>query len=291
MLGTKWFLDYSLDVNAIPQGHSKLLYINSVPGPSPQEIQDLVAQAPGSVWYIVGEPNRRAGYAAGDIVDQLHDLYVSIKAADPTALITSPSVLNWDYTCLRPEYHGCSWDLSGREWVEDFRATYLTTYGEEPPVDIWAIDAYPLDWLHLPTVNAQIPIDQISGMRQYLDAIPAHRGKPIWVTEFSLHWGYNCPEPALWPAGCFDFSSDGISPRADAVYQEGAVLQYLTTVYDWLEQNSAPMNIQKWFTFKTYADLLAPTTDGFAGLSLFNSPAPGANLTPVGELFFNRVLQ
>ncbi len=251
----------------------------------------MVAQAPGAVWYIVGEPNRRAGYAAGDIVDQLHDLYVAIKAADPTALITSPSVLNWDFTCLRPEYHGCSWDLSGREWVEEFRGTYLATYGEEPPVDIWAIDAYPLDWINLPTVNAQIPIDQISGLRQYLDTIPAHQGKPIWVTEFSLHWGYDCPDPSNRPWSCLVFTEEGIGPPADAVYQEDAVIQYLTTVYDWLEENATPLNIERWLTFTSYRDLAAPNAAGFAGLTLFDGPAPGAHLTPVGEFFANRVLQ
>jgi len=31
---------------------------------------------------------------------------------------------------------------------------------------------------------------QLMDLRQYLDAIPAQRGKPIWDTELGVHWGY-----------------------------------------------------------------------------------------------------
>ena len=179
-------MDFSYHVDAIPDGHEKLLYIGSLPGPTPQQIQDLAQQAPGSVWYIVGEPNRRAGYGATEVVQQLHDLYTAIKTADPTAKITSPLILNWDYTCI-----GCGGFQSGHDWVQEFRTAYLNVYGTEPPVDIWAIDVFPIDWSNLPTVNHQTPIDQITGLRGYLNSIPEQQSKPIWITELGLHWGWD----------------------------------------------------------------------------------------------------
>ena len=280
-LKIKWFLDFTHDASSIPAGHSKLLYVGSVPGPSLQEIQDVVSDAPGSVWYVSGEPNRR--FSVTEVVDGLHDLYEAIKEADPTAKITSPAVLNWDFTC-----NGCAGYQSGHSWIDEFRAEYLTRYGEEPPVDIWAIDAYPLDWWNLPTVDADIPIDQIAGLRQYLDGIAAHRDKPIWVTEFSLHWGYDCPDHG----GCFVVTEDGkFSPHPDAEYQQDAVIGYLDTVYDWLEQNASAMNIEMWFTFPTFRNLMAPNPEAFAGFTIFDSPSPGAGLTPVGEFFRSRALQ
>ena len=247
-------------------------------------------QAPGATWYIVGEPNRRAGYGASDIVSQLHDLYTAIKEADPTAKITSPSILNWDFTCL-----GCvslipCWEggyQSGRLWVEQFRSEYLSRYGTEPPVDIWAIDVYPLDWCNRPTVNAQIAIDQIAAMRAYLDDIPEQRNKPIWITEFALHWGW---DDWQWGVpGCN--TPDGRPlPSPAGTYQTEQVIQYLRTVFDWLEANAHDMDIERWFTFISYQDITKCNNGAYAGLSLFDGPDPGASLTEVGVFFRNRVL-
>ncbi len=48
------------------------------------------------------------------------------------------------------------------------------------------------------------------------------------------------------------------------------------------------MNIEKWFTFITYADLTLPNEGAFNGMSLFTDPEPGAGLTSVGELLKDR---
>jgi hypothetical protein len=78
------------------------------------------------------------GLAVLDVIESLHDVYGWIKAADPTAKITSPSVLNFDFTCMC-----CGSGIpTGRSWAEEYRTEYLVRYGEEPPVDIWAIDIF-----------------------------------------------------------------------------------------------------------------------------------------------------
>ena len=279
-LGTNWFLDFTSRVEIIPTGHKKLIYIGDLPGPTSQEIQEMVQQAPGSVWYIVGEPNRRAGYGAGDIVAQLHDLYLEIKAVDPTAKITSPSVLNWEFTC-----NGCSGFQKGSEWVDEFRAAYLTQYGEEPPVDIWAIDVYPLDWLNRPTVDHQLAIDQVNGLRLYLDAV-GQQDKPIWITELGLHWGWDDWE--WFVEGC-EVDGNPI-PSPAGTYQTDQVIGYLGAIFDWLDANAASKNIEKWFLLSTYENIETCNSSAYAGLTLFDGPHIGAKLTEVGEFFRDRVL-
>lgn len=277
-LGMRSFLDYSLQTASIPAGYRKVIHVDSLPGPDAATISQTALRYPGATWYVLGEPNRLAGYEARSVVGQLHDLYQAIRAADPTARITSPAVLNWDFTC-----NGCGGYQQGHVWVDEFRAEWAARYsGTEPDVDIWAIDAYPLDWINLPTVNAQIPISQIAGLRAYLDAIPSQRGKPILVTEISLHWGYNPPLG-------FGFPDCGLLPSPVGPYQTEQVKGYLRTVFDWLDANAEPMKIEGWFLYISYRDIAHCSGDAFAGLTLFDGPEPGAQLTEVGRFVRDRV--
>ena len=293
ILDTKWFLDWINDVDEIPEGHEELITILSLPGPSSQRIQEIAELSPGSVWYVVGEPNRRAGYEASDIVTQLHDLYEEIRAADPTAKITSPSILNWEFTCI-----GCSGYQKGSEWLDQFRIAYVAQYGDEfsaehiaqygmgPPIDIWAIDVYPLDWWNLPTVNHQLIIEQIDGLRLYLDAV-GQQDKPIWITELGLHWGW---DDMLFPGDeGYDGSCDPY-PQPAGTYQTEQVIGYLDGVFDWLDANATSKNIEKWFLLSTYENIITCNSGTYAGLTLFDGPNIGANLTTVGEFFRDRVL-
>lgn len=274
-LGTQWFIDYTSNGTLVPEGHDKVLYVDPPSALSMEEVRSLAQAAPGAVWYIMGEPNRRAGFEVVQVIEELHDLYQVIREADPRARITSPSVLNWDFTC-----GGCGGFTSGHEWVDEFRIEYLARYGEEPPIDIWAIDAYPIDWNSLPTVNSQLVIDQIMGMRSYLDGIPEQRDKPIWITEFGLHWGWD--DWLFGVEGC-------VAPTPAGTYQTDAVLGYLTTAFDWLDANAESQGIGKWFTFVSYADITRCRDDAFAGLTLFDGSKPGAELTEVGTFFKDRL--
>ena len=120
-------------------------------------------------------------------------------------------------------------------------------------------------------------------MREYLDGIPGQAGKPIWVTEVGLYWGFD--GLAIIPDG-----QGGYLFLGTGEYHQAEVLDYLTTVFDWLEANSATMNIQRWFLFASYADLVTPNASASAGLTLFDAPGVGAALTPTGELFRSRAL-
>ena len=279
-LGTVSYTDGTDGVMFLPDGHEKMIAITSLPGPDEDEIKSIARNVPGAVWAIAYEPNRRGdAYSALATVGELDRLYSAIKAEDPTARVTSPPVLNWDFTCI-----GCPGFTRGSDWIAEFRSAFVTFLGKEPPVDIWAINVYPLVWAEnlLPTVDTSIPIDQVQGLSDYLDAEYPGQDKPIWITEMSLHWGYD--EIDFNPPGCL-----GRAPAPKGTYQTQQVIDYLTTVYDWLEANAASLNVERWFQYITYRDIHTCNGDGYAGVSLFDGPDIGANLTEVGEFFRDRV--
>src|SRR5437870_2398604 len=75
-----------------------------------------------------------------------------LRAADRTAILVAPNILNWDQTCTN-----CAGFPSGHSWSEEFLASYQSRYGPLP-VQAWGIHVYSADWLHLPLANA--PVDQ-----------------------------------------------------------------------------------------------------------------------------------
>ena len=170
--------------------------------------------------------------------------------------------------------------------MAEFRAAYVAEYGVEPPIDIWAIDVYPLDWVNLPTVDHQLIIAQVNGLRQYLDAAGL-QNEPIWITELGLHWGYDAMLFSVDEG--YDISCDPY-PQPTGTYQTAQVIGYLDGVFDWLDANAISKKIEKWFLFNTYRDITTCTSDAYAGLTLFDGPGVGANLTEVGQFFRDRVL-
>lgn len=136
MFGVTDYIDYSTNLSDVPAGTRKILYLSSVIPVPTQQIQTAAALAPGSVWYVLGEPNSH-NTAVEDVIVGLHDTYEAIRQADPSALITSPSILNFGFTCTN-----CGGYQAGGSWINSFRAQYFDIYGEEPPIDIWAIDLF-----------------------------------------------------------------------------------------------------------------------------------------------------
>jgi hypothetical protein len=157
----------------------------------------------------------------------------------------------------------------------------------DPPIDIWAIDVFPIIWPingnvseAFPTTRADIVIAQVQEYRDWIDRYEAHAGKAIWVTEFGLHWGFSD----------WDTDREGCTTPAPAgEYQTEAVRRYMAEVYTWLEDNSDALNIERWFTFSSYRDLAVCHSDSGNGLTLFNSPAADGELTEIGEFFRDRV--
>ncbi|MDA1296503.1 MAG: glycosyl hydrolase [Chloroflexi bacterium] len=248
-----------------------------------QQIQNAAAQAPGSVWYVLGEPNGH-GVTVEDVVVGLHDTYEVIKQADPSARITSPSILNFNFTCTN-----CGGYQSGSSWINNFWFQYTNLYGEDPPIDIWAIDTFPIVWPDdelpvsqaFPTVRDDIVAQQVTDYRVWLDARQQTRGKPIWVTEFGLHWGF--PDLEYGVPGC-------TKPSPKGEYLATEVKAYLARAYSWFEANSSAMNIQRWFTFSTYKNIDVCQADSGNGLSLLDNSGGAGNMTEVGIFFKNWIL-
>jgi hypothetical protein len=272
--GSEWFLDWTPDPAPQASNHANMLYVSALPGPPDDHLANVASSNPGAVWYIIGEPNRKIGHSPAELIPGLKDLYTRIKAADPTARITSPSVLNWDFTCV-----GCGGYQSGLDWANDFRLTWLALYGEEPPVDIWAIDVYPINWWNLPTVDHAIAVQQIAGLRSWLDNIPGQAAKPIWVTEIGLHWGYDE----------IDYATCSSGPTPLGTYQTDDVKNYFKSVFDWLENNSNSSNIERWFVFKTFADIHTCNSDGYAGMTILENASTTSPFTKVGQYIVDRI--
>ncbi len=315
-MGVNWYLDFNSDMSQVPSNGAKLPFVK-MPQDSAAwgsgllpniesltdeqiatlgfmtrtEIAQMVQAAPGSYWYIFGEANRY-GYISGSRFAPIFKYFVTqIKLADSTAKIVGTSVLNWDYTCV-----GCGVSIAcdgssgphltsfqcGKDWLATFISNYEIRYGSKPPVDIWAIDVYPLDWINTPNggSHAQIAINQLIGFRQYLNSIADYANTPIWITEIAVHVGYDGwmwdPYPTkLKPVGAYRWTN---------------MSDYLTTVLDWLETNSAANLIEKWFFFRSWTDIVNPATSGYMGIIFLNGSEPDAALNCLGEIYRARSL-
>ena len=215
----------------------------------------------------------------------------AIKGIDPTAQITSPSILNWDFTCI-----ACGGYTSGHTWMEEFVTKYQDLYGTLPPWDKWAIDVYPLDWQNIPNTgflpetiaeyapmtppnSESIPAKQIQAYRTYIDSLSGKSGQPIIVTEIGIHWGWT--EFDYGVVGC-------INPSPAGEYKAIVIRDYFDSAFTWLENHAISHNIERWFTYVTYSDVTKYRHDGYSGMSLLDSPAPNAGLSDIGRWFVAR---
>jgi hypothetical protein len=300
-LGVKWYLEFDSDMSEIPQGAQKLPFIQvptsagvwtsgqaeSIETLTDEQIADLgfatrpqvrnmALAAPGSYWYIFGEANRY-GYMTGTrFAPVFHYFLTQLKIGDPDAKIIGTSILNWDWTCFQL----CNYQ-QGKVWLQEFIDEYESRYGTKPPVYAWAIDAYPIDWVRTPNsaLHAQIVINQLTRMRVYLSTIPEYVDTPIWITEIAVHVGYDG-----WKFG----ADGGLEPVG--VYHWDKMSGYLTAVLDWLDANSVAQNIERWFFFTTWKDIVNVGPDGYMGIIFFDGPLQGASITCLGEVYRARSL-
>jgi hypothetical protein len=292
LLNADWYVEFSSNVTNIPAGTDKPIYIYVAPSRTvltTAELKVFTDAKPGAVWYVGGEPNIL--YSVANAIEDLRYYYTEIKALDPTARITSPSVLNWDFTCI-----GCGGYTSGETWMKAFVASYQDLYGTLPPWDIWAIDVYPIDWWNLPNTGftseivAQyapetppsselIAIKQIQAYRDYIDSLPGKSGQPILITEIGLHVGWSELEFGI--PGCGTGSPAG-------EFKSLVVRDYFDSVYTWLEDNASSHNIERWFTYVTYSEFGVCQGDGYAGWTLLDSGTTDAQLTDLGRWYVSR---
>ncbi|MCL4543846.1 MAG: hypothetical protein M1118_04480 [Chloroflexi bacterium] len=286
---------FAVDMDALPAGSTahalQVLHVQWFAGSatgvldhSPDQIQSLptdpaqvavlARRYPGRVWSFGQEPNgitasspesQPAAYAA-----RLHAVATALHAADPTARLLGPDVLDWSAGCT-----GCGGMTTGQAWTEAMRKAYLAAYGQEVPFDIWSIHTYPLDWQHLPTVNYQEMEQQLIGLRHWLDSIPNLRDKPIWDTELGVHWGYTA----------YQFATvDGKSTLLPAgQLRTDLVENYLRQFLAWLVINGPRYDIARWFVFAAYNPDVPG--DHAGAISLLDGPGPDVRLTSFGRIF------
>ncbi len=154
--------------------------------------------------------------------------------------------------------------------------------GDDPPIDVWAIDVYPLTWTQVPMVDWILVVNQITGYREFLDSeLPPSAPKPIWVTEIASHWAYS--EWILDSEGFVTLPAY-LDWEEDFLWDQEA--QYLIAIAEWLKANSASMQIERWFFYKTYVNLPESARKvAYAGMHFFESPDAGASLNPLGEIY------
>tara|TARA_B100001123_G_scaffold179346_1_gene205496 strand:+ start:233 stop:1330 length:1098 start_codon:yes stop_codon:yes gene_type:complete len=320
-LGVNWYLNFSPSLDQIPSGANKVAFIQ-VPGNSiywnsgdaqsvasltdtqrlergfttQREVEYMATMAPGSYWYIFGEPNRYGFITPERFISVFHYYVTIIKSYDPSAKIVGTSMLNWDHTCI-----GCSGTfqcetvprkgyMCGKVWFKRFIAAYELEYGYKPQVDAWGIDLYPLDWSTFGAnseIHASIVISQLVSMRAYLDTLQEYLETPLWITEIAVHRGYDCG--ANCRSWTVDPSGNGLLPLG--VYRWDKMSDFMLTVLDWLETNATDYKIEKWFFFVSWRDIVSASTDGYMGIIFFDGPIQSSGLNCLGEAYRSRALQ
>ncbi|MDE2867214.1 MAG: glycosyl hydrolase [Chloroflexota bacterium] len=278
--GARSYLDYTASLADAPPGSEKMAVVRPSNEPSGAELRAQAARHPGAAWAIGNEPNTGLqdnlsprAYAA--FFDRV---VTAIRAGDPSARIVAPNTLNFDFRC-----RGCAGDdPTGREWIDGFRSAYRELRGTEPPIDVWGIHAYEIDWVDPPMTDASVMQAQLEGLRVYLDSIPEHRGRPIWLTEFAIIWGYDDwrfsegPDGALLVAPAGRFRNDLIEV-------------FLGEALDWLETRGEQLGVERWFVFADHG-IPDPIFTAFAGISLLEAPDARSDLTRLGRIFRRRAL-
>ncbi len=226
-------------------------------------------------WLIGNEPNTPgqddidpAAYARALAV-----IVPAIKKNRPQDVIIGPNVLNWSATCS-----ACPGFTSGRDWVVRFNQAYQAQNGgQAAPIYIWSIHTYNLDWNKLPLINQTQDARQLEELRGYLDSLSTERGKPIWLTEFGVVWGFDGLE---WQQ---DAQKNWMAlPRG--TYRSDLIGAYLEDTLGWLENNAERLNIGRWFVFSSYA-YIEPFSNTNHGMALFEGIGAEASLNSFGQIY------
>lgn len=165
--------------------------------PDKGTIAAIAAAHPGSLWMMGNEPDSL--YQGDPVLPDVyavvyHDLYAYIKGLDPTALFANGGIVQ--PTPCRLEYLDIVWD------------TYLGTYGEAMPVDVWNIHAFILREVYGswgastppgvdPSCGIDYAVDDGDDIDIFWGNIVAMRGwmkdkgyqdKPLIVSEYGILW-------------------------------------------------------------------------------------------------------
>lgn len=118
------------------------------------------------------------------------------------------------------------------------RAAYRDRFRAEPPLDVWALHTYDLDWIRFPNGDTRRQSEQVLGLRGWLDSIPVLSDAPIWVTEAGIHWGFTG----------IRFRGGVAEPAGP--YDTRAVSAYLTSYFTWLSDTADSLRLERWFLWR-----------------------------------------
>jgi hypothetical protein len=279
-LGLRWYASFDFDPDTIPAGSNKVMSVPVRPLAPEAQLRDAARKRPGSYWLIGREPNVPGNdpQSPREYAEAVQYYNRILKDADPLSKLVGPSVLNWDLTC-----QSCPGFDLGRRWTDQFRTAYRQLAGSEPPLDVWGIQLADLNWERLPMVNWQSLGEQLTAFRSYLDGVPALRGKPIWVTEFAIVWGY---ERVDWTQ-----QTDGTWRAFPAgQYRADLLADALQGFLGWLDGNSERLGIDRWLVYGSYPPP-DPFMSEYAGLRLLSTPSGNpTNAGSVVRAASNRIL-
>ncbi len=165
--------------------------------PDKATIAQIAAAHPGSLWLMSNEPDSL--YQGDPILPEVyaivyHDYHTYIKGLDPTALFANAGIVQ--PTPCRLEYLDIVWD------------TYLESYSETLPVDVWNIHAFTLREVYGswgastppgvdPSCGIEYTVDEaddiellfnnIAAMRTWM-AEKGQKDKPLIITEYGVLW-------------------------------------------------------------------------------------------------------
>ncbi len=265
-----WYLDWKIHLAPEPTSDFEFVQmarlLQGVARNTAEEIRRAAETHPGALWLIGNEPDVawQDNSTPEQYVTAYHDLYQTIKAADPTARLAIGGISQ--VTPLRMRYLQKIWDL------------YRMQYGADMPVDVWNIHTFVLreeqgSWgVGLPpgfdhatdgtlwNIEDHNRIDllqhQVVAFRQWM-AAHGQRQKSLIVSEYGI----------LMPA---DY---GFPPEIVAAYLTDS-FTYFATASDAHIGNTNDDNrlVQRWCWYST-ADSVYPTGNLFAW--------PGLNPTAI----------
>ncbi len=217
-LNAGWYSNWSASAN--PAHPDRLVYVQLLrlhAGSDPQDptqvtvkpnrstIAQIAAAHPGSLWLVGNEPD--SIYQGDPILPEVyaivyHDLYTYLKEIDPTALVANGGIVQ--PTPCRLEYLDIVLD------------TYLSTFGESMPVDVWNIHAFVLREVYgswgastPPGVDPSCGIDygmndaddidifwdNIRAMRAWMKE-RGYQDRPLVISEYGILWPTDYGFPA-----------------------------------------------------------------------------------------------
>jgi hypothetical protein len=278
--------------------------------PSGAQLQTVIANNPGAVWFIGNEPDRPGPWQDDChphvYAQAYHELYYLIKAADPTAQVFAGGIVQ--ATEIRLQY------------LDLVLSSYKSLYGESLPTDGWSIHGFVLnevdcDYDPLNCWGAEIPAgvsadfgeiltiddnddfdlfkERIERFRQWM-ADSEYRGLPVYLSEYGINmppdYGFPPTRVNAFMTQTFDYLLTATDPELGDPTDDYHLVQRwawwsLSVTYNtngWLFDPTTYARTSHGDQWVTYTSQLSATIDLYPVRLFAEPPAPfsqGENVT------------